>query len=116
MNERTAIPQTSADAQPDGAHSALSTQHSPLIDSFGRLHTLTRRDGLEQVLAGIDAAQAAGFGRIKLNAVILRGVNEADVVPLARYARGRGLELRFIEYMPIGAEVWEREKVLFAHE
>lgn len=82
----------------------------------GRFRVLTRRDGLEQVLAGIDAAQATGFERIKVNAVVLRGVNEADVVPLARYARDRGLELRFIEYMPIGAEAWEREKVLFAHE
>jgi len=82
----------------------------------GRFRALARRDGLEQVLAGIDAACSAGFERIKVNAVILRGVNEMDVAPLGRYARDRGLELRFIEYMPIGAEPWERAKVVFAHE
>jgi cyclic pyranopterin phosphate synthase len=77
---------------------------------------LTRRDGLDDVLTGIDAARAAGFGRIKLNAVAIRGVNEDEVVPLAQYARERDLEMRFIEYMPIGAEPWERGKVFFAHE
>jgi cyclic pyranopterin phosphate synthase len=77
---------------------------------------LTRRDGLDQVLAGIDAASAAGFEPIKINAVSIRGVTESEVVPLARFARERGLEMRFIEYMPIGAEPWERGKVLFAHE
>jgi cyclic pyranopterin phosphate synthase len=53
---------------------------------------------------------------VKVNAVVIRGVNDQDVVPLARYARAEGLELRFIEYMPIGAEAWERGKVFFAHE
>jgi cyclic pyranopterin phosphate synthase len=82
----------------------------------GRFRQLTRRDGLELVLAGIEAARAAGFAPVKVNAVCIRGVNECDVVPLARYARERGLELRFIEYMPIGADAWERGKVVFAHE
>lgn len=77
---------------------------------------LTRRDGLEQVLAGIAAAKAAGFHPIKVNAVSIRGLTESEVVPLARYARNEGLELRFIEYMPIGADAWERGKVYFAHE
>src|SRR6266513_1845122 len=43
-------------------------------------------------------------------------MTEHDVVPLARFARERGLEMRFIEYMPIGAEAWERSKVYFADE
>jgi cyclic pyranopterin phosphate synthase len=81
-----------------------------------RFHQLARRDGLELVLAGIESALAAGFSPIKVNAVIIRGTNEMDVVPLARYCRERGLELRFIEYMPIGAGPWEREKCYFAHE
>ena len=68
------------------------------------------------MLDGIAAAQAAGFERIKVNAVLIRGVNDCDAVPLARYARENGLELRFIEYMPIGAEPWERDKVFLAHE
>jgi cyclic pyranopterin phosphate synthase len=82
----------------------------------GRFRAISRRDGLEDVLAGIDAARRVGFAPIKLNAVIIRGVNEMDVVPLARYARAGGLEMRYIEYMPIGAEQWERGKVYFAHE
>jgi GTP 3',8-cyclase len=82
----------------------------------GRFREISRRDGLEDVLAGIKAARGAGFTPIKINAVIIRGVNEQDVVPLARYCRDNGLEMRYIEYMPIGAEVWERGKVYFAHE
>jgi cyclic pyranopterin phosphate synthase len=82
----------------------------------GRFRELTRRDGLEKVLDGIAAAKRAGFNPVKVNAVPIRGVNEQDVVPLARFAREHGLEMRFIEYMPIGAEAWEREKVYFAHE
>lgn len=77
---------------------------------------LTRREGLEQTLKGIQAAKAAGFKPIKVNAVLIRGMNEREAVPLARWAREEGLELRFIEYMPIGAEAWERQKVYFAHE
>ena len=82
----------------------------------GRFRELTRRDGLEKVLAGLDAAKRAGFDPIKVNAVAIRGFTEHDVVPLARYCRDNGFELRFIEYMPIGAEAWERDKVFFAHE
>jgi len=77
---------------------------------------LTRRDGLELVLEGILAARRAGFDPVKVNAVSIRGVTEAEVVPLARFARQHGLEMRFIEYMPIGADHWERGKVYFAHE
>ena len=82
----------------------------------GRFREVARRDGLEQVLEGIAAAKKAGFHPIKVNAVSIRGVNDVDVVPLARYAREHGLEMRYIEYMPIGAEAWERDKVYFAHE
>jgi cyclic pyranopterin phosphate synthase len=77
---------------------------------------MTRRPGLEQVLAGILAAKRAGFEPVKVNAVTIRGVNEQDVVPLGRFAREHGLEMRFIEYMPIGADTWERNKVYFGHE
>ena len=82
----------------------------------GRFRALTRRDGLDKVLEGLAAAREAGFRPIKLNAVSIRGSTELDVLPLARFARENGYELRFIEYMPIGAEVWERDKVYFAHE
>jgi cyclic pyranopterin phosphate synthase len=81
-----------------------------------RFRQLTRRDGLEKVIAGILAARAAGFDPVKVNAVSIRGITEHEVVPLARFARQHGLEMRFIEYMPIGADHWERDKVYFAHE
>jgi cyclic pyranopterin phosphate synthase len=81
-----------------------------------RFRQLARRDGLDQVIDGILAAKRAGFGPIKINAVSIRGVTELEVVPLARFAREHGLEMRFIEYMPIGADHWERNKVYFAHE
>jgi cyclic pyranopterin phosphate synthase len=82
----------------------------------GRFRQLTRRDGLDRVIDGILAAKRIGFEPIKINAVSIRGMTESDVVPLALFARQHGLQMRFIEYMPIGAETWEREKVYFAHE
>lgn len=81
-----------------------------------RFRQVTRRDGLEKVIAGIHAAKKAGFEPVKINAVSMRGLTEHEVVPLARFAREHGLEMRFIEYMPIGADQWERDKVYFAHE
>lgn len=65
---------------------------------------ITRREGLDRVLAGIDAAQRAGFADIRLNAVAIRGLTEAEIVPLAEFARTRGLDLRFIEFMPLDAD------------
>ena len=82
----------------------------------GRFRELTRRDGLDKVIEGIFAAKKAGFEPIKINAVSIRGVTEHEVLPLAAFARQHGLEMRFIEYMPIGADHWERDKVYFAHE
>jgi cyclic pyranopterin phosphate synthase len=81
-----------------------------------RFRQVARRDGLDHVLEGILAARRAGFEPVKINAVSIRGITEHEVVPLARFAREHGLEMRFIEYMPIGADHWEREKVYFAHE
>jgi cyclic pyranopterin phosphate synthase len=81
-----------------------------------RFRQLARRDGLDRVLDGIAAAKRAGFDPVKVNAVSIRGITEHEVSPLARYARENGLEMRFIEYMPIGAEAWERDKVYFADE
>jgi cyclic pyranopterin phosphate synthase len=88
------------------------------LDTLGpeRFRQLARRDGLDKVLDGILAAKRAGFDPVKINAVSIRGITEHEVVPLARFARQHGLEMRFIEYMPIGADHWERDKVYFAHE
>ncbi|WCM91328.1 GTP 3',8-cyclase MoaA [Acidovorax sp. NCPPB 2350] len=66
-----------------------------------------------EVLAGIDAAQAAGFDRIKVNMVVKRGTNDHEVVPMARHFRGTGITLRFIEYMDVGAtNGWRMDEVL----
>jgi cyclic pyranopterin phosphate synthase len=81
-----------------------------------------RRDGglvLEQVLAAIEHARSAGFdptrGGLKLNAVIQRGVNEDQVLPLASLARQRGLELRLIEFMDVGnRNGWQPDAVVTA--
>lgn len=62
---------------------------------------ITRKEGVERVLAGIDRALAVGFARLKLNAVIVPGVNEDEIVPLARLAERRPLDVRFIEQMPL---------------
>jgi cyclic pyranopterin phosphate synthase len=82
-----------------------------------KFQQLTRRTGLEQVIEGILAACAAGFDPVKVNAVAMRGITDDDVVPLARFCREHGCEMRFIEYMPLDAgHQWERSKVLFAAE
>src|SRR4029077_19046163 len=81
-----------------------------------RFRQIARRDGLEKVIEGILAAKNAGFAPIKVNDVSIRAITEKEVVPPGRFAREHGLEMRFIEYMPIGADQWERSKVYFAHE
>ena len=76
------------------------------LDSLDRERyaTLARRDRLDEVLAGLAAAAAAGLRPVKVNTVVMRGVNEADVVPLAEFCLARGYRLRFIEQMPLGPE------------
>lgn len=81
-----------------------------------RFRQIARRDGLDKVLDGILAAKRAGFNPVKINAVSMRGITESEVLPLALFARQHQLEMRFIEYMPIGADHWERDKVYVAHE
>jgi cyclic pyranopterin phosphate synthase len=105
-------------AQARSLHEAGLRRINISLDTLdpARFRQLARRDGLDKVLEGILAAKSAGFQPIKINAVSMRGVTETEVVPLARFARTHGLELRFIEYMPIGADHWERDKVYFAHE
>jgi len=67
-----------------------------------RFRQLTRTGELEKVIAGIHAAKAAGFSRIKLNAVILKGRNDDEVLDLVEFAREEGLDISFIEEMPLG--------------
>ena len=68
-----------------------------------RFEQMTRRDELEHVLDGIAAAKEAGFAPVKINAVIERGVNDDEIVDLARFGREAGVEVRFIEFMPLDA-------------
>ncbi|MFO0978811.1 MAG: GTP 3',8-cyclase MoaA [Planctomycetaceae bacterium] len=78
---------------------------------------VTRRDGYEKVLEGIEAARKAGFSPIKLNAVSVRGLTEDQIVPFGQLARDTDTVIRFIEFMPLDADSqWQRDKVLFAHE
>ncbi len=70
-----------------------------------RFFAIARRPGLDRVLAGIDAAIAAGLGPIKLNCVIMRGQNDDEVVAFAELARDRNLFVRFIEMMPVHENV-----------
>lgn len=65
-----------------------------------KFRELTRRDGFDQVIRGISAAQKAGFQTIKINSVAVRGRNDDEIIALARFAEERGLILRFIEQMP----------------
>jgi cyclic pyranopterin phosphate synthase len=78
---------------------------------------ITRREGLHRVFEGIDAAMRVGFERIRLNAIAIRGITEEELVPLATFARDCGLELRFIEFMPLDAmRQWTGEQVLTGAE
>jgi cyclic pyranopterin phosphate synthase len=77
-----------------------------------RFERLTRRDELARVMEGIAAARAAGLP-LKLDTVLLRGENDAEVAPLLDFARAINAELRFIEYMDVGgATQWEADRVL----
>jgi len=78
-----------------------------------RFYEMTRRDELEHVLDGIDTAIAAGFSPVKLNAVVQRGINDDEIVDLATFGRNKGIEVRFIEYMPLDAQgTWENNQVV----
>jgi GTP 3',8-cyclase len=82
-----------------------------------RFEQLTRRDRLVQVLDGIDAALEAGLHPVKVNVVTMRGVNDDEAVDFATFGRERGVQMRFIEFMPLDADgAWERKDVVPADE
>ncbi len=82
-----------------------------------RFLRITRRDDLEKVLEGLAVARELGFGPIKINAVAVKNLVEPDIVPLARFGREHGMEIRFIEFMPLDAQgLWSRTSVLTADE
>ena len=82
-----------------------------------RFHDLTRRDALGRVLDGIDAAIDAGFDPVKVNVVMVRGVNDDEAVDFATFGRERGVQIRFIEFMPLDADgAWTLDQVVPADE
>ncbi|MEP7091714.1 MAG: GTP 3',8-cyclase MoaA [Nocardioidaceae bacterium] len=79
--------------------------------------TITRRDRLHDVVAGLEAASAAGLGPVKVNAVLMRGVNDNQAPELLQWCMDRGYQLRFIEQMPLDAQhQWSREDMVTADE
>ncbi len=89
------------------------------IDSLraDRFLALTRRDSLAQVLGGIDAAVVAGFDPVKVNVVLMRGVNDDEIGDFARFGREKGVQVRFIEFMPLDADgAWSADQVVSRDE
>ncbi len=86
--------------------------HLDTLDRERFLH-ITRRDDLPKVLEGIDVAQKLGFGPIKINAVAVKDLVEPDIVPMARFGRERGIQIRYIEFMPLDSQgIWDQDRVL----
>ncbi len=109
---------------------ALAKLAQPLVDAGLRrinisLDTLdkatfkkmTHRDRIEDVFAGIAAAKAAGLTPVKINTVLMRGVNDGEAISLLKWALAEGLNLRFIEQMPLDAGgIWDRTQLITADE
>ncbi len=82
-----------------------------------RFIELTRRDRLADTLAGIEAARVVGFDPVKINALIMKGVNEDEALDLVRFAAERELHMRFIEFMPLDAgHAWKRNQIVTGEE
>jgi cyclic pyranopterin phosphate synthase len=82
-----------------------------------RFTTLTRRNRLDDVLSGIEAARAAGLSPVKVNTVLMRDVNDDEVIALVTWALRHDLQLRFIEQMPLDAQhAWSRHEMIRADE
>jgi GTP 3',8-cyclase len=78
---------------------------------------ITGRDGLEEVLTSIQLAQDLGFHPVKVNAVVIRDINDHEIIPLAEFAREHNLSFRFIEFMPLdSARAWLKEMVVPGRE
>jgi GTP 3',8-cyclase len=82
-----------------------------------RFKHITRRDDLPRVLKGIDECLRLGYGPIKINAVAVKNLVEPDIVPLARFGREHGIEIRYIEFMPLDSQgLWEHDRVLLTDD
>ena len=82
-----------------------------------RFAELARRDELPRVLEGIDAAVDAGFSPVKVNCVVMRGVNDDEIADFVDFGRRKGVEVRFIEFMPLDADgIWSNDTVVGVEE
>jgi cyclic pyranopterin phosphate synthase len=82
-----------------------------------RFKQITRRDDFGKVMNGIEAALRIGYPVLKINAVAVKNLVEADIVPLARFGRENGIEIRYIEFMPLDAQgIWDHDKVLLTDD
>lgn len=82
-----------------------------------RFAEITNRDALDRVLAGIDSAVEAGLDPVKVNCVVVRGVNDDEIIDFAAFGRAKGVEIRFIEWMPLdGGGKWAQDRVVGAKE
>jgi cyclic pyranopterin phosphate synthase len=78
-----------------------------------RFRTITRRNDFHHVMEGIERCLKLGYKTIKINTVAIKNLVEPDIVPLARFGRERGIEIRYIEFMPLDSQgLWDRTKVL----
>ena len=78
-----------------------------------RFTALTRRDNLKEVLDGISTAIEAGFDPVKINMVVMRGINDDEILDFVEFGRSKGVVVRFIEFMPLDAdEAWDERKVV----
>ncbi len=80
-----------------------------------RFQKITRRAEIDRVFSGIEECRRLGFDPIKINVVAVKNLIEPDIVPMARFGRERGLEIRYIEFMPLDAQgLWKQDQVLLA--
>jgi cyclic pyranopterin phosphate synthase len=89
------------------------------LDTFDqqKFHGITRRDAMDKVWDGIDAAEAAGYATLKINAVAIRDFTDEEIPSFIRLVRERNHQVRFIEFMPLDADnIWERQRVLPGRE
>ncbi|HUU85170.1 MAG TPA: GTP 3',8-cyclase MoaA, partial [Phycisphaerae bacterium] len=103
----------------DGLYEAGLHRMNVSLDSLDavRFARLVRRDAFDQVMAGVEAAVRLPFRCVKINVVIIRGFNDDEILTFAEMARGRAVQVRFIEFMPMGADDgWARERVVPGEE
>jgi cyclic pyranopterin phosphate synthase len=82
-----------------------------------RFKHITRRDDFDRVMDGIETCLQLGYGPIKINVVAVKNLIEPDIVPMARFGRERGIEIRYIEFMPLDSQgIWDRGRVLLADD